>query len=87
MTVVKKGVIVSPEEFVAIMPYISTDLIEMIVRKLSISEQDAISKLYNSQLYATLEQEDTKLWHYSTHMLFSLLEQEDRTGSICYPDV
>lgn len=77
----------SQEQFIAIMPYISADLIAMIVRKLGISETDAISRLYNSQLYAALEQEDTKLWHYSTEMLFSLLEQEDRTGSICYPDV
>lgn len=77
----------SQEQFIAIMPYISADLIAMIVRKLGISETDAISRLYNSQLYAALEQEDTKLWHYSTEMLFSLLEQEDRTGFICYPDV
>lgn len=77
----------SQEQFIAMMPYISADLIAMIVRKLGISETDAISKLYNSQLYAALEQEDTKLWHYSTEMLFSLLEQEEQTGSICYPDV
>ena len=77
----------SQEQFIAMMPYISADLIAKIVRKLGISETDAISKLYNSQLYAALEQEDTKLWHYSTEMLFSLLEQEEQTGSICYPDV
>lgn len=77
----------SQEQFVAIMPYISADLVSMIVRKKSISEDEAITKLYTSQLYAALENEDTKLWHYSTEMLFSLLEQEERTGSIHYPDV
>lgn len=77
----------SQEQFVAIMPYISADLVSMIVRKKSISEDEAISKLYTSQLYAALENEDTKLWHYSTEMLFSLLEQEELTGSIHYPDV
>lgn len=77
----------SREQFAAILPYISADLISIIVSKKSISEDNAILKLYTSKLYAALEQEDTKLWHYSTEMLYSLLEQEERTGAICYPDV
>lgn len=77
----------SQEQFAAILPYISADLIYMICNKKRISEEAAIFKLYTSKLYAALEQEDTKLWHYSTEMLYSLLEQEERTGAICYPDV
>ena len=77
----------SQEQFAAILPYISADLISMIVSKKSISEEDAILKLYTSKLYAALEQEDTKLWHYSTEMLYSLLEQEEQTGCIRYSDV
>ena len=50
------------EQFAAIMPYISADLVGMIAKKKNISENDAITKLYNSKLYATLEQEDTKVW-------------------------
>ena len=57
------------EQFAAIMPYISADLVGMIAKKKNISENDAITKLYNSKLYATLEQEDTKVWQYSTDML------------------
>ena len=53
----------------------------------NISENAAITKLFNSELYAILEQEDTKVWHYSTHMLYSLLEQEEKTGKIEFPDV
>ncbi len=34
-----------------------------------------------------MEQEDTKVWHYSTQMLYSLLEQEEQTGNIVFPDV
>lgn len=33
-----------------------------------ISEQEAIHLLYSSKLYALLEQEDTKVWQYSTPM-------------------
>ena len=77
----------SQEQFAAILPYISADLIYMIGNKKSLTEEEAILKLYTSKLYAALEQEDTKLWHYSTEMLYSLLEQEEQTGSIRYPDV
>ena len=70
------------EQFAEIMPYISADLVGMIVKKKNISEPDAITKLY-----AALEQEDTKVWQYSTDMLYSLLEQEERTGEIEFPDV
>ena len=75
------------EQFAAIMPYISADFVGMISKKKNISEQDAIIKLYNSKLYAILEKEDTKVWQYSTNMLYSLLEQEEKTGRIEFPDV
>ena len=75
------------EQFTAIMPYISADLIAMIAKKENISEEDALFRLYSSKLYAMLEQEDTKVWQYSTDMLYSLFEQEEQTGAISYPDV
>ena len=70
------------EQFAAIMPFICADLVGMIAQKEEIPESQAISKLYNSDLYAMLEQEETKLWHYSTDMLYSLFSQEERTGKI-----
>ena len=75
------------DQFAAIMPYISTDLVGMIAKKNKISENDAITKLYNSKLYAILEQEETKVWQYSTEMLYSLFEQEEETGKVEFPDV
>ena len=65
------------EKFVAMMPYISADLIYMIVNKQGISEEEAIKKLYASKLYAALENEETKVWQYTTQMQYSLLEQEE----------
>ena len=75
------------EKFVAMMPYISADLIYMIVNKQGISEEEAIKKLYASKLYAALENEETKVWQYSTQMLYALLEQEEKNGDIQFPDV
>lgn len=75
------------EQFNAIMPVISADIVKMIVEKRSVSEKDAIKLLYASKLYAALEKEETKVWQYSTPMLYSLLEQEWNSGTIRYPDV
>lgn len=75
------------EQFIAIMPYICSDLVGMITTKNNITENEAITKLYASKLYALLEQEDTKLWQYSTDMLYSLFEQEEKMGTITFPDV
>lgn len=77
----------SQEQFAAIMPYISADLIGMIVQRQSVSETVALTKLYNSKLYASLEQEDTKVWQYSTEMLYALFEREEKTGQLIFPDV
>lgn len=77
----------SKEQFAAMMPYITDDLAAMIAKKQGLSELDAISKLYASKLYAMLEREETKLWQYSTDMLYSLFAQEQQTGSIDFPDV
>lgn len=75
------------EQFNAMIPVISADIAKMIAQKKNISEKEAIKLLYTSKVYAALEQEDTKLWQYSTPMLYSLLEQEWESGTIRYPDV
>ena len=75
------------EQFIAMMPYIIADLVGMITEKKGITESEAISRLYESNLYADLECEDTKVWHYSTEMLYSLFTEEEQTGSVRYPDV
>lgn len=75
------------EQFHAIMPYITADLVAMITKMQNMTEAAAITTLYNSGLYAMLEQEGTKLWQYSTNMLYSLLEQEVKNGNIVFPDI
>ena len=75
------------EQFVALMPYISADLVAMIAAKQNINGEEAIKKLYSSKLYEILEDEETKVWQYSTDMLYSLFVQEETTGKIEFPDV
>ncbi len=75
------------EQFIAMLPYISADLVSLIAEKQNITEENAIKKLYSSKLYAALEKEETKVWQYSTQMLYSLFVQEEKNGDIQFPDV
>ena len=73
-------------QFNALMPHICCSLADMIAKKQGLSEQEAISKLYSSLLYSYLEDEEMKVWHYSTSMLYELYKQGEETGSIQFPD-
>ncbi len=75
------------EQFVAIMPSIVADLVKTISERQHISESESINRLYRSRLYADLEDEGTKVWHYGTEMLYSLFEEGEENGTIDYPDV
>lgn len=77
----------SQEQFDALLPIVSSDLVAAVAAGQGIAEQAAIRLLYHSRLYAALEQEDTKLWQYSTPMLYCLLEQELAGNGLSYPDV
>ncbi|MDR3000485.1 MAG: hypothetical protein LBU89_04385 [Fibromonadaceae bacterium] len=49
------------------------------------SLENAAETLYNSRLYETLEDEKTKVWRLSYHLLYDLLEEELTTGEITFP--
>ena len=51
------------------------------------AEDEAMERFTQSKLYTFLEKEETKVWQYSTRMLYSLFEQEEKTGTILFPDV
>ena len=51
-----------------------------------IAGQEAVRILYNSEMYAILEQEETKLWHLSVDTLYTLLDEELSTGIITFPE-
>ena len=75
------------QQFSANLPYISSDLVALIAERRDLSDPEATQVLYSSQLYEALEDEATKVWQYSTPMLYHLLEQEEKTGHISFPDV
>ena len=75
------------EKFEALLPIFIADLVKKIIEQKNTSQDEAISLLYNSNLYNFLEDEQTKVWHYSTEKLFQLFEEEFNTGKFEFPEV
>ena len=57
-----------------------------IVRAYGIDAKTATERFYASRVYEELSDEERKLWHYSPKVLFSLYDEEVRTGAITYPE-
>lgn len=74
-------------KFDAVFPIICSALAEKIAFELKLSDKDAIAQLYSSVLYEKLEQEETKVWQYSTEKLLELFLEEKNNGFIIFPQV
>ena len=57
-----------------------------IINERNVSQKEAFTLLYSSKLYAKLEDEETKLWHFSPKLLASILNEEIDTGNITFPE-
>ena len=57
-----------------------------IVKAYGLDEKTATERFYASRVYDELSDEERKLWHYSPRVLFSLYDEEVRTGAITYPE-
>ena len=66
--------------FEIVLQTISVGLVEKIMTDKGLDENAAMENLYSSKLYAMLEKEETKLWHYSVPMLYDLFNEELATG-------
>jgi hypothetical protein len=60
-------------------------ILRLLIENRGLSLEDAAGTLYSSQLYKKLEDEKTKVWRLSYHLLYDLLEEELTTGEITFP--
>ncbi|MCL2444299.1 MAG: hypothetical protein FWD13_12665 [Treponema sp.] len=74
------------EKFQALLPIFISALIKKIIEQKNISQDEALSRFYNSKLYILLDDEQTKVWHYSTEKLYHLYEEEMNTGNFELPE-
>ena len=74
------------DQLTAFLSVLVPRILSQITEKMNVFEQEAIRILYNSELYETLEKEETKLQHLSAETLYGLLQEEINTGKITYPE-
>lgn len=67
---------------VALIPQV----LDLIVNKENIGENDAIIKFYTSKTYELLSNESTKLWHYSPLTIYLIWKSEQNNGEISFPE-
>ena len=61
-------------------------VVKLITENYSWDEITASNKFYESKVFECLEREDTKLWHLSPLTLFSMFDEEQKTGSFVFPE-
>lgn len=66
------------EKFGAVMGVLVEQIVHLITENYAYDEMIASNEFYNSKVYALLEQEDTKLWHFSPLTLFNMFDEEKR---------
>jgi hypothetical protein len=76
---------VEKNKFAAILPVVVGGLVNRIIEKTLVGDDEAFDKLYSSELYAALENEETKVWTYSVPKLFDLYQDEINTGRLELP--
>jgi hypothetical protein len=70
----------------AILPMITPEIIDMLIKERELSYDAAATMLYKSKLYSVLEASDTGLWRLSPQTLYGLLIEELTTGKITFPE-
>ncbi len=74
------------KKFEAILTLIVPQVINLICENDSVDEITASREFYESDVYSLLEQEDTKLWHFSPLTLYNMYDEEKRTSSFAMPE-
>jgi len=72
--------------FEALLSLIVPKVVDLIVERHQIGEEEATKTFYESKVYETLEEEATKLWHLSPLTLFHMYDEEKQTGNIIFPE-
>ena len=75
----------SEKEFESLLYTITANTVNLIMQQTGWNEDTAMERFVRSKVYAKLEREETKVWHYSATMLAQLFDNE-RTGNLVWPE-
>ena len=77
----------SDKKFSAVMGILVPEIVHLIVENYpEHSETTAMNELYTSKVYSILEDESTKLWHFSPLTLYNKFDQEKRKWRFDSPE-
>ena len=74
------------KKFEAILTLLVPQVINLICENYPLDEMTASREFYESKVYSLLEQEDTKLLHFSPLTLYNMFDEEKRTGDFQMPE-
>lgn len=74
------------QKFDAIMTLLVPQILPFIIRNYAVDEITASKMFYESGVYAILEQENTKLWHLSPLSIYTMFDEEQKTGKFEFPE-
>lgn len=74
------------DRFSAMLVLLVPPVVELIAKRYNLSETGATELFYDSRVYELLEEEETKLWHFSPLTLFNMFDEEQKTGNITFPE-
>lgn len=74
------------KKFEAMLILLVPQVVSLIAEKYCCSEVTASEEFYSSKVYSFLEQEDTKLWHFSPLTIFNMFDEEKQKGTFTFPE-
>ena len=74
------------KKFESMLILIVPKVVKLITENYNLDEITAFDKFYASKVYEKLEQEETKLWHFSPLTLFNMYDEERKTGMFMFPE-
>lgn len=77
---------IEQKKFEAMLVLIVPQVVSLIVKHYGWDEITASKAFYESKVYSLLEEEDTKLWHFSPLTLFNMYDSEKKTGTVAFPE-
>lgn len=72
--------------FSALLGLLVPQVVAYIAAETQGDELIATKQFYRSKVYALLEDESTKMWHFSPKTLFLLFDEEQRCGTFTVPE-
>ena len=74
------------QKYEAVLTLLVPQVIRLITEYYPYDEVTASREFYESDVYSSLEQEDTKVWHLSPLTLFNMFDEEKKTGTFTFPE-